>query len=98
MSRIDWSDLPIGPLLVGMLTVVVLVTFILAFAIAGDGGSEVVLTTPTATAPAATSTAPAGSPTAMVMPTTGTASPTATPARTATAAPTVTPTAMPAGG
>ena len=62
MSRIDWSDLPIGPLLAGMLLVVVLVTFILAFTVAGDGGGSE--PTPAPTAPAATATAPAASPTA----------------------------------
>ena len=73
MSRIDWSDLPIGPLIVGMLTVVVLVTFILAFTIAGDGGSSATPTptpTPTATA-TATGTAPAVSPTTTLTATPG---------------------------
>lgn len=56
MPRRDWSDLPIGPLIIGMLLAVVLVTFILAFTLAGDGGSSA---TPTPTAPAASPTATA---------------------------------------
>ena len=70
MSRISWSDLPIGPLVVGMLLVAVLVTFVLAFSVAGgSSGTPTLAATPTA--PAASPTAAAGSPTPMVMPTTG---------------------------
>lgn len=40
MSRFDWSDLPIGALTVTFLLVVVLVTFVGAFAIGGGTGGE----------------------------------------------------------
>jgi len=85
MARIGWSDLPIGPLVVGMLLVAVLVTFIVAFSIAGDGGGVEVIPTPTGGVPIASPTSPAASPTPMVMPTTGAASPTATVASTVAA-------------